>query len=355
MKRVKFLLSSLALLFALMTTSCAVHEWPNDVPFDVNLTINLDYKTEMPLYDIIEQTSRLDALNKDYDIRYTLEYYLVDENGKYSEDDPVIRETFIKEKFETSDDFKHTVQMSVPARNYIIYVWTDIVEHDKAPANLFYDHADFDRVYLMMSKYVGNTDLRDAFTGHASADLSGYLQSGMSATVDIVSERPMAKIQFITTDVEEFILKYMAMKEKEVGHKMSTDDYTRLLDLQQFTVRITYSYNMPSAFSLHENRPKDSVDRPSFEAKILPLGDNEASMGFDYVFVRAEGAEQQLDIALYDVDGRLLSQVLYIPIPIKRSQLTIVRSKFLTTDIQGGAVINPDFAPDDDNFIYWIE
>ena len=355
MRALKHIFSVFACLVALATTSCAVHEWPDPNPFNVDVTLNLDYKTEMPLYDIVEQTSRWDKENTDYDIRYTVEFYEMSKEGKFVEDAPDIRKVFVKDHFETSDDFKHTVQLTVPARNYIIYVWTDIIPHGDVPVNLFYNAERFGRVELIMENYVGNTVLRDAFTGHTTLDLSGYLHSGMSAEATIESERPMAKVQFITTDVEEFISKYLAMKEKEVGHKMDADDYTRLLDLQQFTVKVKYSWNMPSSFSMYEDKPNNSVEAPSFETKITPIDKNEASLAFEYVLVNGKSGDQQFDIEVYDADERMLSRVRYIPVKILRSHLTIVRSKFLTADIQGGAVIDPGFAPDDDNFIYWIE
>ncbi len=355
MRIVKHIFSILACLVVLATTSCAVHEWPDPKPFNVELTLNLNYKTEMPLYDIIEQTSRWGEENADYDIRYTVELYELNKDGSFLEDRPDVRHVFVKDRFETSADFNHQVQLKVPACNYIIYVWTDIIRHGEIPVNLFYNAERFGRVKLIMDNYVGNTDLRDAFTGHTTLDLSGYLKSNMSAEATIESVRPMAKVQFVTTDVEEFIQKYMAMKEKEVGHKMGVEDYTRLVNLQQFTVRITYSWNMPIEFDMYEDKPNGSIEKPSFETKITMMEGNEASMGFEYVLVNGTEANQQFDLEVYDADNRLLSRVLYIEVPIVRSHLTIVRSKFLTADIQGGAVINPDFEPDRDDFIYWID
>ena len=346
---------AVALLVAFVLGSCAVHEWPDSKPFDVDLTLNLEYKTAMPLYDIIYQsTTRQNGDDQEWDVRYTVEFYECNAEGAYREDRPVFRKVFLKEDFRTSNDFGNVVQMKVPAANYQIKVWTDLVPHQTAPANYFYDAANFSRVGLIMSRYRGSTDLRDAFTGGTHLDLSDYIRAGMSAETTIESERPLAKVEFITTDVEEFISKYLAKKEKE-GKELTRTEYDDLKQLKNLKVKITYSYNMPTVFSIHENKPKASEPRPSFYSNIVPLGNNEASMAFDYIFVNGDEAPQVMDLEVFDEDNLILSRMLYMNITIKRSHLTIVRSKFLTADIQGGAVINPDFEPDDDNFIYWIE
>lgn len=344
-----------ALLVAVVLSSCAVHEWPDSKPFDVDLTLNLEYKTAMPLYDIIYQsTTRQNGDDQEYDVRYTIEFYECNEEGTYREDRPDFRKVFLKEDFRTSNDFGYVVKMKVPAAHYHIKVWTDLVPHATAPANYFYDPSNFSRVNLIMSRYRGSTDLRDAFTGGTQLDLSGYIRSGMSAEATIESERPMAKVEFITTDVDEFISKYLAKKEKE-GKEMSRTEYDNLMQLKNLKVKITYSYNMPTVFSIHENKPKGSEPRPSFYSNIVPLGNNEASMAFDYIFVNGVEAPQVMDLEVIDENNNILSRMLYMNIKLKRSHLTIVRSKFLTADIQGGAVINPDFEPDSDDLIYWIE
>lgn len=354
--RLRSYISSLvALLAAFALSSCAVHEWPDDKPFDVDLTLHLRYKTSMPVYDIIHVSStRQNGENVDYDVRYTIEFYECDKEGDYDERRPAFRRVFTKSGFRTSDDFDHTVQLKVPACSYQIMVWTDIVKHAEKPENYFYDPANFSRVNLIMERYTGSTDLRDAFTGSVKLDLSGFIKSGMSTQTTISSERPLAKVEFITTDVEEFVKEY-AEKKQKAGVKLSAQEYDNLLQLRDLKVKISYAYNMHTVFSIHEDKPKDSQPTPSFMSSIVPLGNNEASLGFDYIFVNGVESPQSMNVEVFDGDDIILSRMLYIPVTIKRSHLTIVRSKFLTADIQGGAVINPDFEPDDDNLIYWIK
>ena len=108
-------------------------------------------------------------------------------------------------------------------------------------------------------------------------------------------QRPLAKFEFITNDLQEFIDKEIEYLKKEAATRLGI------------------------------------------------LNDNEASLGFDYVFVNGKEAGVSVQIGLYDGEDRQIALSEPIDVSLKRSYHTILRGSFLMQQATGGIVINPDF------------
>lgn len=57
----------------------------------------------------------------------------------------------------------------------------------------------------LQGEHHGNTDLRDAFRGSADISLAASIAVHTPDTVDVTMQRPLAKYEFISTDLKEFI------------------------------------------------------------------------------------------------------------------------------------------------------
>lgn len=360
--------SSAAVCALLCITSCAVHEWPEPTPADV--IVNLDFDTQMPQYKVLnEEGTRASHDGRDYDIRYTIAAYRLLQDGNYAEE-PFLRKVFSKDEIE---ELNASFRFSIDEGSYRFYVWTDFVLAG-TQSDYFYNTTSFRRISLQ-GAHEGNNDFRDAFSGSADLKVIRRGSKETPSTVTVQMRRPLAKFEFITTDLQEFITKTIeAMIRKEeaeaaakagetkseggdnpeditpTGSDTKTDGDTKtgdtktpVVDLEKYTVVFFYSGYMPNAYNMMEGKPCDSATGVKFSSAISTIDNHDARLGFDYVFVNGEESSVMVTVALYDEEGTQLSLSRQIEVPIKRSMLTTVRGSFLMQNTGGGVAIDPGF------------
>ena len=363
--------SVISLVCALLCiTSCAVHEWPEPTPADV--IVNLDFDTQMPQYKVLnEEGTRASHDGRDYDIRYTIAAYRLLQDGSYAEE-PFLLKVFSKDEIE---ELNATFRFSIDEGSYRFYVWTDFVLAG-TQGDYFYNTTNFRRISLQ-GTHEGNNDFRDAFSGSADLKVIRRGSKETPSTVTVQMRRPLAKFEFITTDLQEFITKTIeAMIRKEeaeaaakAGETKSEggdnpkditptesdtktgDTKTPVVDLEKYTVVFFYSGYMPNAYNMMEGKPCDSATGVKFSSAISTIDNHDARLGFDYVFVNGEESSVMVTVALYDEEGTQLSISRQIEVPIKRSMLTTVRGSFLMQNTGGGVAIDPGF---EDEFNIYI-
>lgn len=335
---------AVAVCTLLCITSCAVHEWPEPTPADVIL--NIDFDTAMPQYKVLdENVTRASRDGRDYDIRYLIAAYRLLQDGNYAEE-PFLLKVFSKDEIE---ELNASFRFSIDEGSYRFYVWTDFVLAG-TQNDYFYNTTNFRRISLQ-GVHEGNNDFRDAFSGSADLKVIRLGSKETPSTVTVPMRRPLAKFEFITTDLQEFITKTIeAMIRKE---EVETDSNTKtpVVDLEKYTVVFFYSGYMPNAYNMMEGKPCDSATGVKFSSTISAINSHDARMGFDYVFVNGAESSVMVTVALYDEDGTQLSISRQIEVPIKRSMLTTVRGSFLMQNTGGGVAIEPGF---EDEFNIYI-
>lgn len=344
---------ALAACALLCITSCAVHEWPEPTPADV--IVNLDFDTQLPQYKVLnEEGTRASHDGRDYDIRYTIAAYRLLPDGSYAEE-PFLLKVFSKDEIEELDA---TFRFSIDEGSYRFYVWTDFVLAG-TQSDYFYNTTNFRRISLQ-GTHEGNNDFRDAFSGSADLKVIRLGSKETPSTVTVQMRRPLAKFEFITTDLQEFITKTIeAMIRKEEAEaaakagetKSDGDTKTPVVDLEKYTVVFFYSGYMPNAYNMMEGKPCDSATGVKFSSAISAIDNHDARLGFDYVFVNGEESSVMVTVALYDEECTQLSISRQIEVPIKRSMLTTVRGSFLMQNTGGGVAIDPGF---EDEFNIYI-
>ena len=100
---------------------------------------------------------------------------------------------------------------------------------------------------------------------------------------------------------------------------------------------------MPSVYSLFDDKPIDSATGVSFDSKIRPTDQGEASLGFDYVFVNGKESFVSVIVCVYDTEGHLMVTSPTLKVPTRRNFHTLVRGKFLTETASSGITIDADF------------
>ena len=368
--------AALAACALLCITSCAVHEWPEPSPADV--IVNLDFDTQLPQYKVLnEEGTRASHDGRDYDIRYTIAAYRLLQDGSYAEE-PFLLKVFSKDEIE---ELNASFRFSIDEGSYRFYVWTDFVLAG-TQSDYFYNTTNFRRISLQ-GTHEGNNDFRDAFSGSADLQVIRRGSKETPSTVTVQMRRPLAKFEFITTDLQEFITKTIeAMIRKEEaeaaakagetksdggdnpeditpiesdtktdGDTKTGDTKTPVVDLEKYTVVFFYSGYMPNAYNMMEGKPCDSATGVKFSSSISAIDNHDARLGFDYVFVNGEESSVMVTVALYDEEGTQLSISRQIEVPIKRSMLTTVRGSFLMQNTGGGVAIDPGF---EDEFNIYI-
>ena len=323
-------------------SACDVHEWP-ETPETVKFHLRLNYETDMTkwyhLYDgaeVIEQGygETYDNRQEYGQIRYIVRAYPVLEKNRnttnYTQEF-----TFTKK---ISESYNHEVSLDLPAGNYQIKVWSDLVESTND--TYFYNATNFAEIVLQ-GEHEANTDHRDAFRGSNSISLVADIMEHIPDTLDITMQRPLAKYEFITTDLKEFVDKEFEFLQKEAASRGEV--LPSRVDLNEYNLVCYYSGYMPNAYNLNVDKPVDSVMGILFNSVLQALNENEASFGFDYVFVGNNKSAVTMQIGLYDKQDRQVALTEPINVPLQRSHHTILKGSFLIQEATGGLTINPEF------------
>lgn len=356
MKRVTDLLTSFALLALL--SGCDVHEWPEQ-PETVPLLLKLEYETDLPVWEhsysgrsvkargmVTPGVSTWYAVTRGGTnqgikgkIRYLIRVYPRQANngGSYGH-----VEEFLLYK-ELGQGYNYEVRIDLPPGDYTVMVWSDLLE--KEGDTPFYNANNFGEI-TFQNGHKGNTDYRDAFSGKSDVSLTGCIFEREAETLTVSMTRPLAKFEFITTDLLEFLENELTRVTMKNGGQPDDGDVTRSVNLDTYKVQFHYVGFMPDAYSLFTGKPVDSSTGVSFETTLKRLNDAEASLGFDYVFMNSGDSSVSVQLAIYDNEGTPLSVTDPIEVPLKRSSHTIMRGKFLTSETSGGIHINPDYDGD---------
>lgn len=339
MRKILYLIVCLPIL---LLSACDVHEWP-ETPEFVKMHLRLNYETDMTewehLYDgtsVIEQGYGETYDNhRDYGkIRYIVRTYPVSEKMRTTSD---YTQEFVFTK-DISEGYDHEVTLDLLPGNYNVMVWSDLVQ--TSGDNHFHNADNFAEI-MLQGDHKGNTNHRDAFRGTNNISLVADIMERLPDTLNVEMQRPLAKYEFLTTDLKEFINKEFEYLQKEAATRgevpptrVNTDDYK---------VVFYYSGFMPNTYNMNTDKPVDSQMGVLFESKLGILSENEASLGFDYVFVNGKKSAVTVQIGLYDKEDRQLALSDPINVPLQRNHHTMLKGSFLMSQASGGITINPDF------------
>lgn len=331
------------IMFILVLASCEVHEWPA-MPDKVDVVLKLDYETDMTKWHWQYSDGQLTeiGLGEKYDnalhsgqMRYIVRTYPVTGKSRAS---LTYAQEFIFYK-DIAEGYEHEVTLGIIPGDYEIMVWSDLQRREGEVS--YYDASDFYEVTLQ-GEHIGNTDYRDAFRGTSQINVVADYVEHIPDTVSLVMQRPLAKYEFLTDDLQSFVneeLEYLSKvaqtKGESVPTRVNTNDYK---------VVIYYSGYMPDTFNISSDKPVDSVTGVMFESHIDVLNETESLIGFDYVFVNGMQAGVSVQIGLYaKEDDRQVALSNPIILPLYRSHHTILRGSFMTQQASGGLKIEASF------------
>lgn len=350
--RFRWLYRLLSAMLLYIACSCNVHEWPEDYG-PIDLRLNFIFHTDLPQYLVIDETiSRASTSPYDYDVRYIVDVYALNLDGTVKEP-PIQRFVFTKDDV---DQLNHQADVVIPAGNYRLVVWADFVD-EGTEADKFYDATRLTQVMLLGEEHEANNDFRDAFVGRTDIYIPVQTSEPYTVEATIDMGRPLAKFNFISTDLDDFLDRVFELRAEKMAtgssEFTSADLRPESVDFDDFKIIFQYQDHMPSSFDCVDDKPRMAKDPGvTFESRIKPISETEAELGFDYIFVNGKESEVKMLVEVYDRDGSLLSRTRDIVVPVVRSKLTTIRGNMLTRIASGGVGINPSF---DDEYIYWVD
>lgn len=336
MGKTKFIIGFVLLIGSFFSCQ-TIHEYPDanldkdSTSINLKLFLNLNLQMGEAEY-ILSSRAAVSAC----DPRMTVAVYRL-ENNTWG--DPLYKyvTTYPDAGSERPLSVSHLFQLS--AAKYLFIAWADYVQAGSKD-DLFYntgklnmDNAtpDFGYSVSLLGGYIGNTDFKDAFCGYTIVDLREYKErEGLEVTASVDLKRPLAKVEVITTDEAEYY-------QKSRGAKANST----------VTAEFTYSSFFPSSYNIFSDSPNNYVVSPGFASQLKALDNAESMVGFDYVFVGKQQTELTLNLLFKNQEGRIISRIDELHVPVKQNQKTTVRGKFLTRQFESGVVVNPDFEEGD--------
>ena len=337
----KRIFSSIVCLFALLSTSCksTILEFPegegND-PTLVNVHLSLGVDPSIEPYTSATMMVKSDESDT-HDVRWIVEIFRDEINGE-----PVARRIL---SCDPAADGTHTIEteFSLHAAKYKIVAWMDYVDNGSIDDKYYTINTLAAINVLENENYIGEEEHKDTYVGHSELDLTGYRdQWNETVSHELTLERPMAKIEFITTDIDK-LLSELASKRVQSGNSVSESLLADSPDLSSIKVSVGYSGYFPSGFNAYTNKPNDAREGVSFDCAMTPLSDKEGRLGSDYIFVNGSESAVSVNLTIRDDQGNVLNEVQGINVPIVRGKLTTIRDEFLTKDYTPGIGIDPGF------------
>lgn len=329
MKKIKLICIS---LLGLMGMVSCVNEWPNPEERTHNISFKVHCDTEwLPDYEM--PYTRTDTPTE---IQYQFRIF---RKGTVSE--PVKELTFYSYDFMRSD---FTVDLSLSPGDYDLYVWSDIC--NSQGESLYYNSTDFGAI-TYLKPYEGDSNNKDAFRGMTSFTVEDSMYLNPTINVEIILKRPFARYIFVSTDFSEFI-DYQQSQGKIKGVGSREGDFSTYADalsseLDRYTIKILYPLYMPAVFDNFTDKPFDSWTGVSFDSKITPINETEATLGLDYVMTGKSESGIQVAMEIYDENGTRIGATSTINIPTLTDRTTIVYGRFLTSNEDAGVTIDPNF------------
>ncbi len=251
----------------------------------------------------------LTTLGTNYDIRYILEIYRVENN--------VVLYDNCQHFVDTSDGTSMVFPVRLaPGYDYRIVAWADIVEEGSEADRYYYTEEGLDNVVIKDNGTVNwnaMDETRDAYT--ATKLIEDF---NSSSNLDMELTRPFAKLRVVATDIDDI---------RNVG-------------LEPTTATVEYSQNMYVKYNAVENKCiADGAKMKKHEYTYATTAskyedddnDGELTLFTDYIFVPSTGTAK-FNFVVKDANGNeIKTNNFNTDIFVESNKLTTIKGDVLTT------------------------
>lgn len=305
-------------ILTVLLTGC-IHQYPGEVEdtTQVNVAIDVEIDSSLPVYQGISR-----ATDTGQKRRFIIDVY---QDGKV-----IAEKRILTTKAEQTGQGRYSIPlpMKLHAREYTFVVWNDYVEEDTG-SDLHFNAADLTNVSLN-ELYHPDYRQREAFCGVAQADFTSYKdEESAQVRQHIFLKRPQAKFRIISADTEEFITRAHTRRDRESDYR----------------VTLGYEYFLPTAYDVAGGVLCDSKPGVRFTApcNIEADAEGKCELASDFVFVGTDASHVTVTLEVTDGEGKVISRVTGVKVPVKQGHLTTVTGNFLTTLMQPGVSIDPGY------------
>ena len=327
----------LMVLCVVACTSCkrTILEHPTNGGVDptANLTLNLTLAIDPTVepYASTQQLSKAED-QETHDVRWIIEIFQDEINGE-----PVATRT-ISNSPDPAGNHQIETSFTLNVAKYHVVAWMDYVDQGSTDDKYYTINSLASICILDAENYIGDEEHKDAYTGTQEIDLSGYpTTSNESINYTMTLERPMAQIEFITTDLDK-----LTDPVQNQFYSANTF-YADNIDPSELHISVEYAGYLPSSFNAYTNKPNDAQQGISFDCTATPLSDTEAHLASDHIFVNGSESAVTVNLAVKDAQGNVVNTINGINVPIVRGKLTTIRDNFLTKIYSSGIGIDPGF------------
>lgn len=334
-----------AVLLVFLLTGCktTVLEFPVDDGIDpTKVFLSLTLAVDPTLEPYFSKSDISKADEDTHDVRWIIEIFRDEISG-----DPVESRVI---SCDPASDGNHVIQTDflLHASKYHVVAWMDYVDNGSLD-DKYYSVNTLSSIKIPETEnYIGDEERKDAYVGREELDFSGY-QDTWDDTVSytMILERPMAQIEFVTTDIDKLLEAALYRRSKSVD-VLNSELLSENLDPSSLQITVEYGGYFPSGFNVYTDKPNDAREGVSFSCTSTQLSDTEAHLAGDHVFVNGNESAVTVNLIIKDSQGNLLNTVAGINVPIVRGKLTTIRDEFVTSSINSGIGINPGFEGDID-------
>ena len=330
-KYINYLVFSVVLLFVSYSCSKMDDSANEDVTELCKLNVDLSFDLGENLYDgerILAQNSVRTVSQEPQQgtVRYIARFYPVVGNKRSK----THSHEFVYTK-NLSLGYDHNFMVELEPGDYELFVWSDLLEQESDCAA--HNVSDFSEI-TVVDNGTDNNVYREAFRGNGNVSLSSFNENSDTQSLEIQMERPMARFEFITSGVPEFY-------SREINRRQR-----RSIDLNEYTVVFMYVGYVPDTYNIYSDKPVDSATGMSFRSSLAMLGETDASVGFDYVFVNNRASAVTVRIGVYDAAGTQVALTEPIDVPLMRGCCTVMYGNYLMKNSQGGIDVDTEFDGD---------
>ncbi len=321
-------------------SSCDVHEFPElpeKRPYEVELVFDFEsmFDWKMLYDDFVSNNQNTRGEVMEGTMRYIIRLYPRHQSSRTM---PQCAQEFVLYR-PVYERYGQKFTLDLIPGEYNMMIWADFVNPKTSKQSFFYNADDFSEIEL--SDHVGNTDYRDAFRGYQEVNIASDIEDKEVGNIIVEMKRPLAKFEFVSNDLKDFIDKEYLLLSKEQETKAPNN--ANAIDFNKYKVKFFYNGFMPDTYSMTTDKPIDSSTGRSVESSLLRLNEDEASLGFDYVFVNGKSSSVSVQVGIYNEKQEIISLSNPIHVPLLRGHHTIVRGSYLMQSSSEGVIINPEF------------
>lgn len=326
------LLQSLSFIWLMVfMASCNVHEFPDEFRRNIEneqktVSVQLSVSLNMLASYVHDTVYITRALNDSCQRRFFIEVFNDSLYDNSRVDSIVVLQNL-------TDTTHLSTTLKLEPKKYKIAIWQDYVLNDSI--NPYYQAPSTKAIHLPgPESYIGDTEDKLCSASCIDVDLRPYVgQQDVNLVIKDTLKCPLARIEFVTTDVNKFISRLSRES------KSADDD----LFIESYTAKIVYTAYLPSGFNVVTNKTNDSSLGYSCETRLVQISPTEARVGFDYVLINSHESFVDAQLVIYDGKGVEVTHSDPIQIPIKRGGTTYILDEFLTKEANSGVRINPTF------------